>query len=116
MIKTLDDLRAEEARLKQELAGIHGQINAKLKETLVACSKDSYGNGCGMAAKIGELTYIQTYWYESPHGCTGGDHWHAGDGEWKCTHCSKLNRLYDKPEIQKLKHLFKDVVDEDKRG
>ncbi len=109
-MKPISELTLKKKKLQQELDKVQEDIDASLKRTLLACENDSFGKGCGMAAKIGEKTYIQTWWYESPHGCMGGDTWHPDEGQWKCSHCGKLNRLYDKPDIQKLSHLFKNRI------
>lgn len=110
MIETIDDLKKKHDEILEEAKVINAKIDEKLKETLVACRPNFYGKGCGMASVIGELTYIQTHWYESPYGCMGGDTWHQSEGQWTCPHCNHKNRLFDKPEIEKLKYLFKDVV------
>lgn len=65
---------------------------------------------CKTLHKIGELTYIQTHWYTPPRGCTEGDYWNEGEGEFKCPSCGQLNRMtYRKPEFEKLKYSFKDI-------
>jgi hypothetical protein len=38
--------------------------------------------------QIRSLTYIQTHWYETPYGCTGGDLWREGEGQFDCPKCS----------------------------
>ena len=111
MTKTLNELRAERDDKANEIAGLDGQIDAKLRKTLVKCSPNNFGKGCGQALEIGELEYIQTHWYTSPHGCSGGDYWNQGEGQFICPHCGHCNRLYDRPEIEDLKHLFKSVID-----
>jgi transcription initiation factor IIE alpha subunit len=58
------------------------------------------------------LTYIQTHFYVSPWGCTGGDFWKQGEGQFDCPKCGYKNRLYDRKEFQELKHYFKDIIDE----
>jgi hypothetical protein len=75
-----------------------------LSMTTVECVR----RDCGLQFWVRDLTYIQTHWYVSPHGCTGGDYWNEGEGQWRCK-CGHINRLYNKPEIQKLKRLFRDV-------
>lgn len=65
------------------------------------------GKGCGASFKVSSLTYIQTHWYTPPYSCTGGDYWNMGEGQFKCPTCGALNRLYERPEVEKLKHLFK---------
>ncbi len=82
-----------------------------LSKTLVKCT-DYWGHklGCGKCTQIGKLTYIQTYWYVEPYSCTGGDYWRQGEGQFECTKCGYLNRLYKRPEVEKLKHHFKEIV------
>jgi transcription initiation factor IIE alpha subunit len=70
------------------------------------------GNGCGKRFQIRNLTYIQTHFYISPWGCTGGDFWKEGEGQFDCPKCGYKNRLYDRKEFQELKQYFKDIVDE----
>lgn len=106
MIKSLTQLRAEREKLEKELAANAAEINVRLKQTLVVC----IGAGCGKASEIGDLTYYQTHSYIGPSGCTDGDYWRAGEGRWTCPHCLNTNRLWDKPDIVELKHLFKDRI------
>lgn len=68
-------------------------------------------NGCGAELKISELEYIQTHWYVGPYSCTGGDYWNEGEGKFRCPKCGYLNRLYQRPEVEKLKRFFKSVKD-----
>jgi hypothetical protein len=110
--ESIDDLKKRFDSIMKEADAINQKIQEKLKETLVACQNNMFGYGCGMASVIGDLTYIQTHWYESPHGCMEGDSWHQAEGQWICPHCNHKNRLYDKPEIQKLKSSFKNFVNE----
>lgn len=111
-LKTIDDLKADRAVVKAELDKIDEQITERLKKTLVQCTDNNHGKGCGMGMDIGQLEYIQTHWYTRPSGCMDGDYWNPGDGEFICPHCTHRNRLYDRPEIEKLRHLFKNVKDE----
>jgi hypothetical protein len=69
------------------------------------------GKGCGKKSQIGTLTYIQTHFHVPAYGCTGGDYWKEGEGQFECPKCGYLNRLYDRKEIQELKRYFKDVED-----
>lgn len=110
-MKPLKKLRYDRDKLIQKLSSINKQILEYTKDTLVQCTKNNYGAGCGMGFKIRYLEYIQTYWYEGPHGCTGGDNWHSGEGQFICPHCQHLNRLYDRSHIEDLKHLFASVTD-----
>jgi hypothetical protein len=105
--KKLEDLDRQRKELEK-------QRDDLLRKTLIACKGNIHGKGCGAALEIGELTYIQTHWYEEPHGCTGGDCWHQGEGEFDCPRCGLRNRLYDRKDYEELKHLFKDVKNEHK--
>lgn len=111
-MKSLKECYVIEDKLLNQLAKIQTKITKHKKNTLVQCVNNCQGLGCGMRHKIKDLEYIQTHWYESPHGCTGGDTWHSGEGNFICPHCEHRNRLYDRPEIQDLKHLFKITRDE----
>lgn len=107
MNQTLDQLREKRNKICDELTEINKQIDAKLAATVVRCpNKD-----CSRGYEIRELDYIQTHWYDPPSGCTDGDRWYAGEGQWKCPVCGKVTRLYDKPDITALKRYFKQVVD-----
>lgn len=107
-MKTMEELLAERKALQAQLTEADHRIDARLAMTLVRC------NHCASAYEIGELEYIQTHWYTQPHGCSGGDYWNQGEGQWKCLSCEGRNRLYNKPDITKLKRLFKTQVDEHK--
>lgn len=111
-MKTLDELKADRARLKEELDATDKLIAVELGKTLVRCESSSAGRGCGMAMEIRELTYIQTHWYTPPSGCTEGDHWNEGEGNFVCIHCGVRNRLYNRKPIEALKHRFKDIEKE----
>lgn len=39
---------------------------------------------CKRKTPLNEWGFVQTYWYESPHGCTGGDNWWAHDDIKQC--------------------------------
>jgi len=108
----MEDLLNERKAAMVVVDNIDKQINDKKRRTIVQCTDSNYGKGCGMASTIADLVYIQTHWYERPHGCMGGDNWHQGDGEFDCPHCGRRNRLYNRPDIQALKHFFGDCIDE----
>lgn len=81
-------------------------------------------DGCGKRTRVSSITYIQTYWYERPYGCTGGDRWHEGEGQWDCPKCDHNHRLIlwgadfgkkTHPTVY-LKPYFKEVVKKYGRG
>jgi len=83
-----------------------------LSHTPVSCTPNNHGRGCGESFEVRDLVYIQTHWYERPHGCSGGDTWHQGEGNFICPKCGHRNRLYDRPEIAALKLHFNSVKNE----
>lgn len=105
-MRTLDELRTLRAGLQGQIKDVDGQIDARLAQTLVKCG------GCGQGHEVGELDYIQTHWYTPPRGCSEGDYWNQGEGQWACPACSTRHRLFNRPDITALKHLFKSTVDE----
>ena len=44
----------------------------------------------------------------------GGDYWLQGEGNFICPECSLRNRLYNRPEIERLSFLFKSIINEHK--
>ena len=91
------------------------ELNQLLKEAnsrkFITCISNNYGKGCGKKAQLKNITYIRTHWYVRPHGCTGGDYWNEGEGQYICPHCSHRNRMYDRKEFEDLKYSFKDIED-----
>lgn len=102
---TLEQLKKQKQDLLEQVAETQAKIDERLSETIVRCG------GCKQAFEVRELEYVQTHWYERPHGCMGGDNWWEGEGQWVCPHCGSTNRLYHKPDIVALKKLFKSVRD-----
>jgi hypothetical protein len=68
-------------------------------------------NGCGSELPISSLTYIQTHWYTEPSGCTQGDYWSAGEGQFYCPACKVVNRLGRRHDVVALKEFFGDIED-----
>lgn len=94
------------------LANRDDALKLQQRDTLLKCSSQcATGKGCGALSRVGDLVYIQTHWYESPHGCSGGDYWHRGEGRWKCPSCGHTNRLYKTPAVQDMREAFKAVED-----
>ena len=110
---TLTELKATRAALAVQLKCTEEEISLKLDKTVVTCETNArHGAGCGRKYFIKNIPYIQTHWYETPIGCSDGDTWHAGEGQFECPHCKHRNRLYNKPEIEALKHHFLGIIDE----
>jgi len=109
-MKTLTELYKEQHEANLVSLKINEQIRARKSEIVVQCESSSIGDGCGQGHKIKDLVYIQTYWYTPPRGCTGGDYWNMGEGRFTCPTCGCINRLYNRPDIEEKKPMFKEVV------
>lgn len=79
-LETLERREIEKklAKLDAERAELQKQLDASLSRTLVTCTNNCYGKDCGKKSQIGKITYIATFWYTSPCGCTEGDYWTEG--------------------------------------
>lgn len=93
--------------LREELTQLNTLKKGILKRTPFLCG------GCNETQEIGNTTYIQRHWYESPWGCTGGDTWHREKwGVIVCPSCKSKLSLYNNETINSLKDHFKEVIDE----
>src|ERR1700743_3730080 len=72
-------------------------------------------DGCNSAFQPKDLTYIQTFWYTPPYSCSGGDYWNYGEGQFICPLCGVKNRLYERPDVENLKHMFGKVEEQHDR-
>lgn len=100
------------AGLEAKLSAAHRGQNRRKPGVAVQCtSQVATGKGCGAWTLIGRLVYVQTHWYREPYGCSGGDYWLMGEGQWVCPKCGHRNRLYSSPEVEAFKPFFKGVHD-----
>lgn len=109
---TIKSTEKQLAELDDTRKGLQKQKDDLLRKTLITCEGSRYGKGCGARLRIGDLTFIQTHWYERPSGCTDGDKWHEADGEFDCPKCGRRNRMFEREQYKKLKYLFKDIKNE----
>lgn len=82
-------------------------LDSVRKRALIKCCS------CHSEHPIAEQEYVQTYWYTSPHGCTGGDYWNFGEANWICPSCgfrNRFNAVKDK-EIVALQPMFKSTYE-----
>lgn len=101
--------------LEGELGGAREQLRKAQGRQYITCKGIGRTKGCGARLQIRKLTYIQTYWYEPPYGCTGGDFWHPGEGQFDCPKCGLRNRLIDERErYSEMMRSFENVVHEKK--
>lgn len=91
-------------KLEAELAHLR-----ELEEAQTAC-KILKCELCEHGTVIKNLIYIQTHWYVSPSGCTDGDYWRAGEGQYVCPKCGHVNRSCSHQWNKKLKD-FSEFMD-----
>ena len=113
----MQSLDAQLKKVREEESQVLKKIEERNKQKKIQCAS------CEKAHKIGRLRAIQTHFYISPHGCTGGDYWLEGEMKYICPTNDTINRLlfnsddvpyeYDPEEQFKTnyKHLFKEVTD-----
>ncbi len=98
------DLRALEA----QAAPLRNELQQALARQTLKCQQ------CARRTRASTLTLVQTYWYEHPYGCTGGDRWIPGELVWDCPSCSRRNRDCYDDNIKRLRKFFKEEVKEHK--
>ncbi|MBO6814550.1 MAG: hypothetical protein JJ891_06805 [Rhizobiaceae bacterium] len=83
------------------------------ENTLIPCIDQwATGDGCGHYNLVKDSILIRTYYYVSPHGCTGGDYYKPGELQTKCSNCGKVIRLYRCHGIESIPHsAFKSTED-----
>lgn len=95
----------DEVAAAQKIVDAHRDaIEEQKRGTLIECQK------CEAKHPVSSLVYIQTHYYVSPHGCTGGDYWRQSEGQYHCP-CGHLNRLLYMKEAAQLKRYFASVED-----
>ena len=56
--------------------------------TVVKCKS------CGKGTQARNLQFCRYYWYETPHGCMGGDHWHSNGFMVVCPKCGDREHVH----------------------
>jgi hypothetical protein len=119
------------SKIQQALDALESQ-KSKLLDALdqERSRKQFECKACGKMHAINKCDVIQTHWYTSPHGCTGGDYWSQGELHIICPVTGIGNRLLTRSEYwvpwnkrshyahnaadqfsRMYKHLFKSVKD-----
>lgn len=104
-------------KLIKETSGVLQALQEDRAE-IVKRTKISCGN-CDQESMIKDIVYIQPHWYESPHGCTGGDTWHE-DKDYalmRCPHCKSILQItsHQNADLMALKYSFKEIENQHKR-
>lgn len=115
------EIKEKEKEL-QELKLKHQTITTLRDTKTIKCYGSQAGRGCGKNINVKDIELIQTYWYESPWGCTGGDTWHRGESNFICPKCGKRNRpCWNKEfnladmDFDDIKFNFKNITEEYER-
>lgn len=103
MARSERTIRKELTEVGSRQAELRAELDEARRRKRIKCEK------CGKGTQVSKLIYVQTRWYVAPYSCTGGDYWKDGEGQFMCPKCEHVNRLYDKPEIVKLKSHFREV-------
>jgi hypothetical protein len=114
--------------LRQQISSLEDKKQKLLKKLDIQRSRMFFECGCGRKHQIKTCEIIQTFWYQSPHGCMGGDYWVPGELQIICPDTDHKNRLmfdnydvewsqrndYDYSAEEQFKymyrHLFKNVI------
>ena len=98
-------------KYQQQIEELHEKIATIRKNRTIRCAS------CKQDHAIKDLVAIQTHWYVSPTGCTGGDYWQEGELQFICPETNVINRLLfqQKSEAENkfrsiYKSLFKEVI------
>ena len=78
---------------EEQLRDAKEDVERAVANSMLVCRK------CGGRTQIKKLTLLQTYWYERPYGCTGGDTWYAGERQVQCPKCGFVNRDYNNARL-----------------
>lgn len=97
-IEIPDTTDEQVAELRSQIESIQERIDSIQRLRMLKCLH------CSQPSMISTLTYIQTYWYEEPHGCSGGACWRYGDGAYRCPHCERINKIMDSDKAKRLSY------------
>lgn len=103
-LRTLD---RQKKKLEANIKTINEEIRATKQRQRFRCSK------CSRITKLANVIFIQTHWYESPYGCTGGDNWYSGEIQLACPKCGVRHRLINETKTGLMAKLGLDMWSED---
>ncbi len=80
-------------QLKRQQEKLLAQLDKKRANKTFLCV-------CGERHKLKQCDAVQTFWYEQPHGCNGGDIWHPSELHIVCPTTGVENRiLFDNTDV-----------------
>lgn len=87
--------------IEQKLELLKQQEQKLLKALDAKRASKKFKCVCGSTHRISECEAVQSYWYESPHGCAGGDSWHSDSLYIVCPFSGVENRvLFDDTDLE----------------
>lgn len=87
------------ARIERQQARLEHQIEALESNKIEAIRNQRWqchAKSCGKKSKLSTVILVQTHWYTSPHGCSGGDYWNSGERNLICPKCHVRHRMIEK--------------------
>lgn len=119
---TRNQISARIYELRQQICELEAARDDLDGRTLVQCLTSNHGIGCGAKFQIRKLQYLRTHRHVPPRGCSEGDYWKEGEGQFVCPKCGVRNRLlamlgqpgHDqaREDVCRLKKLFASIKDE----
>ena len=96
------------ARVEKQIAKLRADRDALEPSAKIKCLGNTVGmgDGCGAETPVKDLVYIESWHYSCGE-------WELQEGGFDCPKCGKRNRLYERPEVDKLKYIFKAIAKED---
>jgi hypothetical protein len=82
-----DQLKIVIAHHRNAIEKLQAKLNEERRNVEFQCEC------CGEKHAMKDCDVIQTHWYESPHGCMGGDTWHENDIHIVCPKTGHRNRI-----------------------
>ncbi len=95
----IDSLNQQIAAHADSIEKLREEKQKTFRAKIISCAH------CNARAALSRFGFIQDYWYESPHGCMGGDHWHYSKTKLchiVCPSCNTANYIYNHPDRAKI--------------
>jgi hypothetical protein len=86
--RAAEAVRRAEERYKEIKEGLADHDPEITERSLIHCKS------CGKGTQAKNIRFARYYWYESPHGCMGGDHWHSNGFVIYCPKCGEWEHVH----------------------
>lgn len=90
-------IESARAALENAEMNYHRVIEQTKRSTPIVSAKSTiFCKNCARKSQMRIVKYAKWHWYESPHGCMGGDQWHFGGYLITCPKCGNDEKV-EKP-------------------